>query len=92
MELIQYVRETRGRRKGNLRGVVVANENGIGWSYARTRPHVEDGKVIPPDIFDKTRGLMIARARIDTPTRASVPRDVLPVIDVMSIRRDGINQ
>lgn len=88
MELIQYVRVNRGPRKGNLRGVVVANENGIGWSYCRTSKQTKDGKVIPPDRFDKVKGLMIARARTNIQTAARVPRDVQPVLRKMEVRRE----
>ena len=91
MELIEYVRENRGRRKGQLRGVVIANRNRngevkIGWSFTRTSPSSKNGKTLPGDQFNKEKGLMIARARVELPTRLHIPQAVQPVLERMEVR------
>ena len=87
-ELIEYVRVKRGPRKGNLRGVVLATKDGVGWSFTRTTIQKgENDTLIPPDRFDKEKGLMIARGRAKHSTMAQVPRDVAPVFDRMLERQ-----
>lgn len=49
-ELVQFVRN----RNGQPKGVLVARQNGIGWSA-----------VSPRDTFDKELALRIARGRIE---------------------------
>jgi hypothetical protein len=82
--LIEYVRVKRGSRNGQLRGVVVAVDKGIGWSYVNLKAG---------DTFDKVRGLDIALARCDLAlvrplamAKKKVPHEVAPVLDRMKIR------
>lgn len=71
-------RTTSVREKGNLRGVIVAkvidNEIRFGWSYA-----IKKGGVV--DIFDKDRGLTIARNRLTAASSATVPRQIQKEIE-----------
>jgi len=81
--LIHYVRESRGRRRGQLRGVVVAVPDLAtkwltGWSFCRT----------PLDSFDKDMGIKIALGRCYSPTRAIMPNDVKPVFEHMVARAE----
>ena len=92
-ELIEYVREVRGKNKGNLRGVVLATgadgEFRIGWSFARFSPVVSrTGCTIfsPPDRFDKQKGLLIARGRTKVASTAQIPQLIVPVIARMNDR------
>jgi hypothetical protein len=91
MELIRYVRESRGRNKGQIRGVVVAQggngEFRIGWSFTRFTPStVENRLTLPPDKFDRKKGLMIARGRCVVPSTAKTPRAIQPYIVYMNER------
>lgn len=80
----QYVRDNRGRRKGQLRGVVVAHmytnqveklpEVRIGWSFTNTKMG---------DHFKKDRGLNIAVGRTLEGTDKIIPHDVRKVIKGM---------
>ena len=82
-ELVQFVRVTRGNKKGQARGVVVAikdDELGykMGWSFT---------KVNAGDVFDKGIGLTIARGRANmVPWKANVPAAVKPILNSMSER------
>lgn len=86
-ELVQYVRISRGSRKGQARGVVVAikdEEKGykVGWSFT---------KINAGDVFDKQFGLTLARNRATlqrTESKTVIPADVLPVIKSMTDRAD----
>jgi len=77
-EIVNIVRD----RKGNPRGYVVASmldngKVGLGWSYV----NVKAG-----DRFDKHLGQLIAANRAVTGTDKFVPRDVMKVINRVSIR------
>ena len=59
IELVQYVRVERGNKRGQARGVVVAIKDDdvgfrLGWSFT---------KVGAGDVFNKEKGLDIARGR-----------------------------
>ncbi len=86
-ELIEYVRVSKGPQKGNLRGVVLATKDGVGWSFTRTKKHWNGFRYCTEDRFNKQRGLDIARARAVMATGAIVPRDVEPVLERMKARR-----
>lgn len=60
-ELVQFVRN----RNGQARGVLVARNEGIGWSA-----------VHPRDRFDKELALRIARGRIENGCNSTPPRHV----------------
>jgi hypothetical protein len=67
---IQYIREKRGSRKGQLRGVVIAEVSDtrigpFGWSQANTS--------LEP--FDKEDGLQIARDRLALARRGVVRKN-----------------
>jgi hypothetical protein len=86
-KLVQYVREPRGSRRGQLRGVVVAIPNEktkwlVGWSYCRTTL----------DSFDREMGLKIALGRCYSPTKAAMPNDVKPVYKHMVKRAEKYYQ
>lgn len=77
-KLVNIVRD----RKGNPRGYVVATKLdngkvGLGWSYV----NVKAG-----DRFNKHLGQNIAMKRAFTGTNKFVPRDVMKVIDRMTVR------
>jgi len=61
-ELVKFVRN----RNGQPRGVLVARNEGIGWSA-----------VHPRDKFDKELALRIARGRIENGCNTNPPRHVL---------------
>ena len=74
--IIQFVRETRGKNKGQPRGIVYANViNGkfyVGWSYT----NIKSG-----DKFSKEKALTIAINRMTSPPRNKItPRPVIKVI------------
>jgi hypothetical protein len=81
--LLQFVRESRGKQKGQPRGVVVATyRNGkvtLGWSYTNKKMG---------DSFNKTRGIDNALNRTEFPTGASVqiPHAVNKELDKLSRR------
>lgn len=62
-ELVKFIRSK--RRGGGLRGVLVGNKEGIGWSYAH-----------PRDTFNKELGKRIARDRIFSGTKSQMPTAV----------------
>jgi hypothetical protein len=67
-ELIHYVRD---QKTNNPIGVVIASldssdQISIGWSRRHTHY----------DAYDKSKGLMIARNRIETATNSELPRDM----------------
>jgi hypothetical protein len=77
-ELIHYVRDD---KTNNPIGVVIASldssdQISIGWSRRHTHY----------DAYDKSKGLMIARNRIETATRAELPRDMKQIYIDMSDR------
>ena len=79
-ELITYVKVPSGRRKGQLRGVVVAiGRDKIGWSQANEKAG---------DTFNKERGIAIARTRAlkGSPEKAKVPYDVQKTVNYMISR------
>lgn len=72
--LIQFVRDS---KSGQPRGVVVARKldddfAGIGWSYVNKKAG---------DKFDKSLGIKIANARIETDTLSQVPVDIKHLLD-----------
>jgi hypothetical protein len=74
-KLVQYVRETKGRRFNQLRGVVVAIPDELtkfkcGWAYC----NFSKG-----DVFSRERALTIALGRCQHPSSARMPADVVPV-------------
>jgi hypothetical protein len=82
-KLVQYVREIKGRKTGELRGVVVAIPDKdtkwkVGWAFTH----------FPLDTFDKKRGLEIALGRCASPTKATMPRAVEPVFAHMVERAE----
>jgi hypothetical protein len=84
-ELVQFVRVTRGNKKGQARGVVVAIKDEtvgykLGWSFT---------KVNAGDVFDKEFGLNLARGRAEAGHwKATVPTSVLPIIISMRERAE----
>jgi len=84
--LIQYVKETRGKRRGQLRGVVIAVKDPqdryrIGWSFVNRKSG---------DKFDKEMGLSIALGRtLQTHIcKKKIPQDVVPVLSSMKERAE----
>jgi len=79
-ELITYVKVPSGRRKGQLRGVVVAvDRDKIGWSQANEKAG---------DKFIKERGIAIARTRAlnGTPAKSKIPYDIQKTLVYMTHR------
>lgn len=80
--LVHYVKEERGKRAGNLKGVVVAVPSAdskfkIGWSYCSKR-----------DNFSRERAFEIALGRCENPSgpHTIMPQAVKRVFEKMSAR------
>jgi len=80
---VQYVRESRGSQRGQLRGAVVAvlDEKAgwkVGWSYCHRAL----------DRFDKKVGVEIALGRCRADSKTQVPFDVQPILAHMRSRAE----
>jgi hypothetical protein len=60
--IVKYVKYTKGQRKNQLRGCVVATVSGVGWSLCNKK-----------DNFSKVRALEIATNRANIGSKVSVP-------------------
>jgi len=89
-ELIQYVRVSRGKRRGMPRGVVMAIKTPagkirLGWSFTN---------LTAGDKFNKERGLTIARGRANcinlNENHSKIPHDAKPILNKMVARSKAV--